>query len=63
MGRTIQHFFEVGSHLENHAESENESLYRDWCIEKWSDKEWCDEQRAKQFNFKNGSLKQPKLDL
>jgi replication-associated recombination protein RarA len=61
MGRTIQHFFDIGAHLENHSIQENEMEYRKWCVDHWSSKQWCDEQRAKQFNFKNGTRKQPKL--
>lgn len=41
MGKTIDNFFNEGSHLEKHVEISFESWYKERCKERWKSKEWC----------------------
>ena len=47
IGKTINDFFEEGSHVENHTELEHEEFYKNECRKRWTDPKWMSE--AKQL--------------
>lgn len=41
MGKTVNDFINVGSHLENHRELDRETEYKEWCRERWNAMAGC----------------------